>query len=229
MSRPHWIPLESNPEVVNKFVFGMGMKPSWQFHDVFGLDPDLLAMIPQPACALMLLFPVNEKHRQHKSDEDERLKKEEQHVSKNVYFMKQNIGNACGTIGVLHAIANNQDVLDFDDGYLKTFLAKTKDMSAEKRAEYLETDESISDAHEASAQEGQTAAPQRDESVDLHFIAFVHKDGHIYELDGTKSFPINHGKSSSETFLKDAAKVCQSFMERDPGEMRFTIMALAKA
>ena len=72
--------------------------------------------------------------------------------------MKQNIGNACGTIGVLHAIANNQDVLDFgtnlspeaflcghlsstDDGYLKTFLAKTKDMSAEKRAEYLETDE----------------------------------------------------------------------------------------
>lgn len=28
-----------------------------------------------------------------------------------VYYMKQTIGNACGTIAVLHSIANNTDVL----------------------------------------------------------------------------------------------------------------------
>ena len=31
------------------------------FCDVFGFDPDLLAMIPQPCIALLLLFPINEK------------------------------------------------------------------------------------------------------------------------------------------------------------------------
>ena len=29
--------------------------------DVYGLDPDLLATVPQPVLALLLLFPLNEK------------------------------------------------------------------------------------------------------------------------------------------------------------------------
>ena len=45
--------------------------------------------------------------------EKENIEKDGQTVSKSVYFTKQTIGNACGTIGLLHAIANNADKLTF--------------------------------------------------------------------------------------------------------------------
>lgn len=34
--------------------------------------------------------------------------------SEDVYFIKQTIGNACGTIGLIHALCNNEDRLQFD-------------------------------------------------------------------------------------------------------------------
>lgn len=32
-----------------------------------------------------------------------------QEVSDKVYFMKQFVGNACGTVALIHAIANNRN------------------------------------------------------------------------------------------------------------------------
>ena len=40
-----------------------------------------------------------------------RIEKEGQHVSPNVYFMRQTVGNACGTIGLLHAVLNNRELI----------------------------------------------------------------------------------------------------------------------
>lgn len=44
-----------------QYVTNLGMETNFQFHDVFGLDADLLGMIPSPCVSLLLLFPINEK------------------------------------------------------------------------------------------------------------------------------------------------------------------------
>ena len=105
-------------------------------------------------------------------------------------------------------------------------------------------------AHEESAQEGQTEAPPREDAVNLHFVCFVEKEGHLYELgalccaifvfhvccsllraaDGNKAGPVNHGETTPENLLQDAATVVKDkFMARNPEELRFTLVALAKA
>ena len=81
--------------------------------------------------------------------------------------------------------------------------------------------------HDSIANRGQTEVPSLEDDVDYHFIAFVEKNGHLYDLDGCKSGPLNCGETSKETFLKDAAKVCKSYMELDPENIKFTVLALA--
>lgn len=36
---------------------------------------------------------------------------QDQEISSKVYFLKQSVSNSCGTIGLIHAVANNRDKL----------------------------------------------------------------------------------------------------------------------
>jgi ubiquitin carboxyl-terminal hydrolase L3 len=47
--------------VMNSFLRKMGVPAAWEINDVYGLEPELLSMLPQPALALLLLFPINDK------------------------------------------------------------------------------------------------------------------------------------------------------------------------
>ena len=66
------------------------------------------------------------------------------------------------------------------------------------------------------------------EHTHQHFACFSAVDNHLYELDGRKKFPINHGSISDGGLLRDASQVMQGFMDRDPGEIRFTMVALVE-
>lgn len=146
-----------------------------------------------------------------------------------VYFIKQTIGNACGTMGLIHAILGNSDRIKLDASkHLSAFFEKTKGMTPEERGKYLETDTAFSEAHESSAQEGQTEAPDRDKKIDLHFVAFIQQGGKLYEMDGRRKNPICHGTSSGESLLEDTAAVVKKFMARDPNNLNFTLVALVQ-
>ncbi|KAK7166411.1 hypothetical protein R3I93_006242 [Phoxinus phoxinus] len=216
-----WKPMEINPEMLNKVLSKLGVGSSWRFVDVLGLEDESLSGVPSPCCAMMLLFPLTQQHEDFRS-------KQSVEDTKHVYFLKQTVVNSCGTVGLVHAVANNQDSIDFDNNStLKKFLKATSGMSAAERAKELEQNKDIQETHDAVANEGE-CRPEADE-VNFHFITFVNVNGQLYELDGRIDGPVSHGPTKPESLVMDAARVCREFTEREKGEVRFSAVALCKA
>ena len=139
MPKNHWVPLESNPDVINKYLLKLGLLPTVQFCDVYGTDEGLLSMVPDPCHAFILLFPISENYLNF--TKTEKIGK----APETLFFMKQTIGNACGTIGILHALSSIKSQLKFsDNSVLEKLLDKfdqdvdsSVDGIAEKRANML--------------------------------------------------------------------------------------------
>lgn len=127
---------------------------------------------------------------------------------------------------------------------IKNYLDSARSLTFEERGKLLENDSAFTAGHQELALEGQTEA-NPDLRVYHHFIALIHKDGQLLELDGRKSYPVVHGPTTPETLLtvslhltfmrfyfytllafQDAAVVCKAFMARDPEEVRFTVIAI---
>ncbi|KAL2729436.1 ubiquitin carboxyl-terminal hydrolase [Vespula squamosa] len=214
-----WIPLESNPEVMTKFLHKLGVPEQWNMIDIYGLEPDLLAVVPRPVLAVILLYPESVKTEvQNKEDEETKSKDNGKDRPDGVYHMKQIISNACGTVALIHSVANNMEEINLKEGFLKSFLDDSKDLSFAERGELLD----ILILNLMLVQ-----APEEDTPVYYHFVAFVQKNGTLYELDGRKLAPVDHGPTTRETLLEDSVRVCKEYMARDPSEMRFTVVALA--
>uniref|UniRef100_A0A1J3JNY1 Ubiquitin carboxyl-terminal hydrolase n=1 Tax=Noccaea caerulescens TaxID=107243 RepID=A0A1J3JNY1_NOCCA len=224
-SAKRWLPLEANPEVMNQFLSGLGLAPDEaECSDVFGLDDELLEMVPKPVLAVLFLYPITKKSEEERIEQD-KVMNEKVHSDK-VYFMKQTVGNACGTIGLLHAIGNITSEIKLSEGsFLDKFFKSTANMTPMERARFLENDSQIEDAHSVAVTAGDTPAT---DDADTHFICLACVDGELYELDGRKTGPISHGPSSPATLLKDATKVIKKMIEKNPGSLNFNVIAISK-
>lgn len=211
--RLRWVPLESNPELYSSWSSSMGLDTSkYAFVDIYGLDDDLLAMVPQPVEAVLLLFPVTKEYEQKRKEEDSRMESfvgpEKQG---DMIWFKQTIGNACGTIGLLHSIANSsaRDTLA-ESSPFATLLKEALPLNAIDRAAYLQTSKSLAQAHTSAAIGGQTAAPPAEDSSEHHFVSFVRnpKSQTLVELDGRRKGPKDRGVKvpSQEDLLKVATQ-----------------------
>ncbi|KAK4471309.1 hypothetical protein MN116_004748 [Schistosoma mekongi] len=215
-----WIPLEANPQVLNEYMNNLGVvEGPWKFIDIFSLDDAMLAFIPEPVISLLFLYPLET------SVENASLGVEDN--SSNIILIKQTVSNACGTIAILHAIANNRQHLSIKDGsFLSSLLDGFENKTPNERGVVVESKKELSALHEKSALEGQTEAPAAESKTNLHFVCFVEHDGSLYELDGRKNAPILHGSITSAGFLRDACNVVKKFILCLPGSVDFSLMAL---
>lgn len=82
---------------------------------------------------------------------------------------------------------------------LKNYLDAAKGKSPAERGKLLEDDAAFTEDHQQLAAEGQSELLPE---VNHHFIAYVNHKDVLYELDGRRPFPIPHGSTSADTFLK---------------------------
>jgi len=141
--------------------------------------------------------------------------------------MKQIVGNACGSIAVIHAIANNKDLVEVsDDSPLGSFLSRTWELSPLQRGTLLGFDEGIYGEHKKAAKKGQTNAADHFAS-NFHFICFTVINDKLYELDGSKKRPISHGPCTRDQFLDQASGVIQrNFIDANPQDPFFSVITL---
>jgi len=228
-SKKRWFPLESNPALINSYISKLGYDTSvYEFVDVFSTEEWALDMIAQPVAAVLLLYPLTEKQTSHESTDVVATDA----MQDKVWFTKQRIGNACGTIGLLHSLLNLPEPLRLvkENSWLAKFSDKCPiPLDPVAKAEILEEDVSIEKLHDDATSDSTNSTDRGsiDDKILTHFIALVCVDGRLYELDGRKAGPIDHGPTSQATLLGDAIVVVKQFMARDPTEMRFTMTALA--
>lgn len=108
--RKHFIPLESNPDLFTELIHKLGLPDSFCFQDVLSLDDtELLALLPRPAYALVLVFPTTEIYEKRIEGEEAKLVQWDSSVADaDIIFFKQTINNACGLYALLHAICNGE-------------------------------------------------------------------------------------------------------------------------
>lgn len=231
--------LENNPVVMNHLANALGMDESLSFYDVYSLtEPDLLALIPRPAYALLVIIPFTPTWDQSRTSEDkDKGEYEGKGEDEPVIWFKQTIGNACGSIGLVHSLLNSEASKHIKPGsILEQIRAEALPKSMMERAQVLEDSDAYEKAHAEAAQLGDTAAPTviGEDHSGQHFVAFVKaRDGHLWELEGGRKGPLDRGAlEEDEDVLSPAAlqKGLGKLMRIEAeagGDLRFSAIALA--
>lgn len=218
----------------------LGLSDDLQFYDVYSLDePELLAHIPRPAHALLVIIPLTKVWDEERKNEDA-AKKEYAGFGEDepVIWFKQTIGNACGSIGLLHSVINgpaSKHIVPGSD--FERIRRAAIPLKASERARMLYDSEAFEAAHKSVANLGDTAAPSPEDGHRLghHFVSFVKAgDGHLWELEGSRKGPIDRGAlTEDEDVLSPRAldlgikRVIKLVQNAGIDDLRFSCTALA--
>jgi ubiquitin carboxyl-terminal hydrolase L3 len=218
-----WLPLEANPDVMNAFARALGLSPSYAFHDVYGFDDDVLDFVPKPCAAVLVLYPITPATEAVRGAIDG----DEPDVPRELWYAKQTVSNACGTMGIIHAAMNAPATVVEEDNYFASLRARCEGLDADARANVIENDDALEVAHVGASTEGQSEVPDINANIDLHFVTFADVNGGLWELDGRKPGPVYHGPTSDAGLLKDSVPVIRKYMDAADGSIHFNVIALA--
>lgn len=220
----------------------LGLSDDLEFYDVWSLDePSLLAHIPRPVYALLVIIPRTESWSRDRETED---------GAKDFYggsgerepvvWFRQTIGHACGSIGLLHCAVNGPAASHIVPGsHFDRIRRAAVPLGMAERAKMLHDDEAFEVAHMSVAGMGDTPPPHDPQDPHAahgqHFVSFVKADdGRLWELEGSRKGPLDRGLlTDDEDPLSPAAldkglrRVIKLEQEAGGRDLRFSCIALA--
>ncbi|KAI1107749.1 putative ubiquitin carboxyl-terminal hydrolase [Jackrogersella minutella] len=237
MEGKKWVMLENNPEVMNQLAIALGLSSELSFYDVWSLDePSLMEHIPRPALALLVILPRTPAWHMEREAEDAEKADYEGHGPKEpVIWFKQTIGNACGSIGLLHCAINGpaaEYILPGSD--LDKIRRDAIPLRMKERADMLYNSAPFERAHNSCVPLGDTVARSEGHSGQ-HFVAFVKVNGRLWELEGSRKGPIDRGALGDDEDVLSPKALDSGFrrvirLEQEAGghDLRFSAIALSR-
>ncbi|KAK8095396.1 hypothetical protein PG999_013418 [Apiospora kogelbergensis] len=232
-----WIMLENNPDVMTELATKLGLSPELQFYDVYSLDePQLLQHIPRPALALLAIIPLTPTWKAERQAEDSEKPDYSGVGSREpVTWFKQTIGNACGSIGLLHCAINGEAASFVRPGSDLDVIRKSAiPLRMDERANMLYNNAAFEAAHKSVEALGDTSAVETAGHSGQHFVAFVKAGGKLWELEGDRKGPIDRGGlNDDEDVLSRRAlemglgRIIRLGKDHDTDDVRFSCTALA--
>ncbi|XP_003387076.1 PREDICTED: ubiquitin carboxyl-terminal hydrolase isozyme L5-like [Amphimedon queenslandica] len=221
MAAGEWCLIESDPGVFTELIRGFGVS-GVQVEEVWSLDNDILLNL-KPVHGLIFLYKWRpDDNVQGSIVEDSRIR--------DIFFARQEIKNACATQAVLSVLLN----VTHSDVELGSVLTDFKEFAASfsptDRGLSLTNSDQIRKVHNSFARqqmfEFDDSLSKGGEDV-FHFVAFVPINGRLYELDGLKTGPIDHGATDSTDWLNTVRPILEKRMQSySAGEIHFNLLAL---
>uniref|UniRef100_A0A8C7DAR2 Ubiquitin carboxyl-terminal hydrolase n=1 Tax=Oncorhynchus kisutch TaxID=8019 RepID=A0A8C7DAR2_ONCKI len=232
-----WLELESDPVSLCVFcmcVCNVGVK-GVQVEEIY----DLQSKCPSPVYGFIFLFKWIEERRSRRKvstlvDETSVI---DDDIVNDMFFAHQLIPNSCATHALLSVLLNCSGVeLGTTLSRMKTF---TKGFGPESKGYAIGNAPELAKAHNSHARPEPRHLPEKQNGISavrtmeaFHFVSYVPIKDRLFELDGLKAYPIDHGPWGEEEEWTDKAR--RVIMERiglaTAGEpyhdIRFNLMAV---
>ena len=193
--------------------------------ELYSLDQDQFERL-KPVHGLIFLFKWV-------ADEDPAGTVVKDSRADSMFFAKQVINNACATQAILSVLLNAQhEELTLGDT-LTSFKEFCSSFDSTMKGLTLSNSDEIRTVHNSFARQSvfeyDAKAATKDDDV-FHFVGYVPVNGRLYELDGLKEGPMDHGAiPEGGDWLDVARPVLSARMAKyQAGEIHFNLMALVQ-